>query len=151
MSDDRVVSLERFPDERIAVLTLDRPPLNAIDARMVAELAEATAELTADGETRAVLVRSALEGVFMAGADIHEFERVAEEGLDRALLAQEIFSRFAEVPQPTIAAINGHALGGGLELALACDFRFAARADGALIGLPRCGSGCCRARAGRSG
>lgn len=136
MSDDRVVSLERFPDERIAVLTLDRPPLNAIDARMVAELAEATAELTADGETRAVLVRSALEGVFMAGADIHEFERVAEEGLDRALLAQEVFSRFAEVPQPTIAAINGHALGGGLELALACDFRFAARADGALIGLP---------------
>jgi enoyl-CoA hydratase/carnithine racemase len=133
---DRVVSLERFAEERITVLTLERPPLNAIDARMVGELAEATAELTADGETRAVLVRSALEGVFMAGADIHEFERVAEEGLDRALLAQEVFSRFAEVPQPTIAAINGHALGGGLELALACDFRFAARVDGALIGLP---------------
>jgi enoyl-CoA hydratase/carnithine racemase len=136
MSSDRVVSLERFPDEQIAVLTLDRPPLNAIDGQMVSELAEAAAELTADGETRAVVVRSALEGVFMAGADIHEFERIAEEGIDRALLAQEVFSRFAEVPQPTIAAINGHALGGGLELALACDFRFAARAEGALIGLP---------------
>jgi enoyl-CoA hydratase len=136
MSDDRVVSLERFAEERIAVLTLDRPPLNAIDAQVIGELAEVTAELTADGETRAVLVRSALEGVFMAGADIHEFERIAEEGIDRALLAQEVFSRFAEVPQPTIAAINGHALGGGLELALACDFRFAARAEGALIGLP---------------
>jgi enoyl-CoA hydratase/carnithine racemase len=133
---DRVVSLERFPDEQIAVLTLDRPPLNAIDGQMVAELAEATAELTADAEIRAVVVRSALEGVFMAGADIHEFERIAEEGIDRALLAQEVFSRFAEVPQPTIAAINGHALGGGLELALACDFRFAAWTEGALIGLP---------------
>src|SRR4029078_10528495 len=136
MSDDRVVSLERFPDEHIAVLTLDRPPLNAIDAQMLAERAEATAELPADGETRAVLVRSALEGVFMAGADIHEFERIAEEGVDRALLAQEFYSRFAEFPQRRIAAITGHAVGGGLELALAWDFRFAARAAGALIGLP---------------
>jgi len=131
-----VVRLERVPDERIAVLTFERPPLNAIDGQVVTELAEATAELTADGETRAVVVRSALDGVFMAGADIREFERVAEEGIDRALLAQEVFSRFAEVPQPTVAAINGHALGGGLELALACDFRFAARAEGALLGLP---------------
>jgi enoyl-CoA hydratase len=133
---ERVVLLERFPDEGIAVLSFDRPPLNAIDAQLVLELAEATAELAADAETRAVLVRSALEGVFMAGADIREFERLADEGLDRALVAQEVLARFAELPQPTVAAINGHALGGGLELALACDFRFAARADGALIGLP---------------
>jgi len=146
---DPVVLLERVPDERIAVLTIDRPPLNAIDEQVVTELAEAAAELTADGETRAVVVRSALDGVFMAGADIHEFERIKGDrigdglqpvadavSIDRALLAQEVFSRFAEIPQPTVAAINGHALGGGLELALACDFRFAARAEGALIGLP---------------
>jgi enoyl-CoA hydratase len=133
---DRVLRLERFPDEQIAALTLDRPPLNAIDEQVVTELAEATAELTADGETRAVLVRSALEGVFMAGADIHEFERIAAEGIERALLAQEVFTEFAELPQPTVAAINGHALGGGLELALVCDFRFLARAEGALLGLP---------------
>jgi enoyl-CoA hydratase len=133
---DRVVFLERFPDEHIAVLTFDRPPLNAIDEQVVTELAEATAELADDGATRAVLVRSALEGVFMAGADVNEFERIAEEGIDRALLAQQVFNGFAELPQPTVAAINGHALGGGLELALACDFRFAARAEGTLIGLP---------------
>jgi enoyl-CoA hydratase len=133
---DRVLLLERFPDEHIAVLTFDRPPLNAIDEQIVTELAQATAELSADKGTRAVFVRSALEGVFMAGADIHEFERIAEEGIDRALLAQQVFTRFADLPQPTVAAINGHALGGGLELALACDFRIAARADGALIGLP---------------
>ncbi len=133
---DRVVKLERFPDEQIAVLTFERPPLNAIDEQMVTELAEATADLTADTDTRAVLVRSALDGVFMAGADITEFQRVTTEGIDRALLAQEVFTRFAELRQPTVAAINGHALGGGLELALTCDFRFAARVEGALIGLP---------------
>jgi enoyl-CoA hydratase len=131
-----VVRLERFPDERIAVLSLDRPPLNAIDEQVVIELDAATTELADDAETRAVLVRSALDGVFMAGADIHEFERIAAEGIDRALLAQEVFTRFAELPQPTVAAINGHALGGGLELALACDFRFLGRAEGALLGLP---------------
>jgi len=131
-----VVRLERLPDERIAVLSLDRPPLNAIDEQVVIELDAATTELADDAETRAVLVRSALDGVFMAGADIHEFERIAAEGIDRALLAQEVFTRFAELPQPTVAAINGHALGGGLELALACDFRFLGRAEGALLGLP---------------
>jgi enoyl-CoA hydratase len=132
----RVLSLERFPDEQIAVLTFDRPPLNAIDEQVVTEFAEATAELSDDDSTRAVLVRSALEDVFMAGADVNEFARIAEEGVDRALVAGQVFTGFAELPQPTVAAINGHALGGGLELALACDFRFAARVDGALIGLP---------------
>src|SRR5262245_41328505 len=133
---ERVVRLERFPEELIAVLTFERPPLNAIDEQMITELAAATLDLTADDKTRAILVRSALDGVFMAGADITEFQRVSTEGIDRALVAQEVFTRFAELPQPTVAAINGHALGGGLELALACDFRFAARVEGALIGLP---------------
>jgi enoyl-CoA hydratase/carnithine racemase len=129
-----VVSLER--DGQIAVLTFDRPPLNAIDEQLMTELAAATEELGRDLDVRAVLVRSALEGVFMAGADITEFQRIQTEGVDRALLGQQVVTRLAELPQPTVAAINGHALGGGLEVALACDFRFAARAEGALIGLP---------------
>jgi enoyl-CoA hydratase len=128
-----VVSVER--DEQIALVTLDRPPLNAIDAQLVTELAAATAELVADDVTRAVVLRSAVEGVFMAGADLVEFEQIASEA-ERAVLVQEVFTAFAELPQPTVAAINGHALGGGLELALACDFRFLARAEGALLGLP---------------
>jgi len=136
VASEPVARLERLPDEHIAVVTLDRLPLNAIDEQLMTELAAVTAQLAGDDETRAVLVRSAIEGVFMAGADIHEFERIAAEGIDRALLGQAVFTAFAELPQPTVAAINGHALGAGLELALACDFRFAARADGALLGLP---------------
>jgi enoyl-CoA hydratase len=128
-----VVSVER--DGQIAVVTLDRPPLNAIDAQLVTELAAATAELAADDAIRSVVLRSAVEGVFMAGADLVEFERIASEA-ERSVLVQEVFNAFAELPQPTVAAINGHALGGGLELALACDFRFLARAEGALLGLP---------------
>src|SRR5207244_3957222 len=112
-----------------------RPP-NGIEEQVRTELDAATTELAADSEARAVLVRSALDGVFMAGADIHEFERIAAEGIDRALLGQDVFTALAELPQPTVAAINGHALGGGLELALACDFRFLARTEGALLGLP---------------
>jgi enoyl-CoA hydratase len=131
-----VVRLERLPDEHIAVLTLDRPPLNAIDEQLLTELAAVVGDLVGDRDTNAVLVRSAVDGVFMAGADIHEFERIADQGIDRALAGQEVFTAFAELPQPTVAAINGHALGGGLELALACDFRFLARADGTLLGLP---------------
>ena len=131
-----MIRLERFPEEQIAVVTLDRPPLNAIDEQVVTELAGAIGELGGELETRAVLVRSAVEGVFMAGADIHEFERIAAEEVERALLAQAVFTQLAELPQPSVAAINGHALGGGLELALACDFRFLARANGALLGLP---------------
>jgi enoyl-CoA hydratase len=128
-----VVSVQR--DEQVAVVTLDRPPLNALNEELVTELASVTEELAAGEATRVVVVRSALEGVFMAGADLLEFEKIAAEP-DRAVAVQEVFTAFAELPQPTVAAINGHALGAGLELALACDFRFVARAEGALLGLP---------------
>jgi enoyl-CoA hydratase len=128
-----VVSLER--DANVAVVTLDRPPLNALNEELVVALAAATEELAADETVRAVVLRSAVEGVFMAGADLLEFDRIAAEP-ERALAVQDVFTAVAELPQPTVAAINGHALGAGLELALACDFRFLARAEGLLVGLP---------------
>ena len=128
-----MVNLERA--DQIAVVTLDRPPLNALNEELVVGLASATEELRDDETVRAVVLRSSVEGVFMAGADLLEFDRIAAEPR-HALAVQDVFTAFAELPQPTVAAINGHALGGGLELALACDFRFLARAEGALVGLP---------------
>ena len=130
-----VVRLERLPEERIAVVTIDRPPVNAIDEEVARGLADAAAELSGDDKTRAVLVRSAIDGMFMAGADVTIFESLEADGVDEILRVQDVFNGFAEIPQPTVAAINGHALGGGCELALACDFRFMARGHGR-IGQP---------------
>jgi enoyl-CoA hydratase len=127
------VAVERA--DQVAVVTLDRPPLNALNEELVTALAAATTELAADDAVCAVVLRSAVEGVFMAGADLLEFDAIAAEP-DRALAVQDVFTAFAELPQPTVAAVNGHALGAGLELALVCDFRFLARAEGVLLGLP---------------
>lgn len=129
-----VVRLERR-DDGVAVITFERPPMNAIDESVVRGLQEATGELAADGEVRAVLVRSAVEGVFMAGADLTTIAGLDVAEVETILDVQDAFTAFAELPQPTVAAINGHALGGGCELALACDFRFMARNHG-LIGQP---------------
>lgn len=130
-----VVRLERVPEARIAVVTLDRPPMNAIDEEVARGLADAAVELEADNETRAVVVESAVDGVFMAGADLLLIEQIGREEVEAVLQIQDVFNAFAAVPQPTVAAINGHALGGGCELALACDFRFMARGQ-ARIGQP---------------
>ena len=130
-----LVTLERLPEERIAVVTIDRPPLNAIDRRLAEELGAAIAELAGDAQTRAVVVRSGVEGAFMVGADINEFQRVDAANVAEVARGQELTNALAELPSPTVAAINGHALGGGFELALACDFRFAARGAG-FVGLP---------------
>jgi enoyl-CoA hydratase/carnithine racemase len=129
-----VVQLEKREDG-VAVLTLERPPMNAIDESVVRGLLAASDELAADTTVRAVLVRSAVEGVFMAGADLTTIAGLDASQVDTIVQVQSAFTAFAELPQPTVAAINGHALGGGCELALACDFRFMARNHG-LIGQP---------------
>lgn len=107
------------------VATLDRPEVrNAIDAAMVAELHELCASLEAHPR---VLVLHGAGGVFAAGADIRQLrERRREDAL--AGINSGVFERLAALPLPTVAAVDGHALGGGAELAYACDFR---------IGTPR--------------
>lgn len=120
---------------RVAELVLDDPPLNLVSHQLTLELRAALGQLAAAAGVRAVVVAGTGERAFCAGSDIHEFEslrgRVAEEKL---LLEKLVYRQLAELPMPTIAAIEGDALGGGLELALCCDLRLAA--ETARLGMP---------------
>jgi enoyl-CoA hydratase/carnithine racemase len=115
----------------VAVVRLDRPKMNALSTRLLAQLGEIAERLHKD-PPGAVVVWGG-ERIFAAGADVTEFggqERAAEV----ATAFHSTLDRVASIPRPTIAAIAGYALGGGLELALACDFRVAA--ENAKLGQP---------------
>lgn len=121
-------------DGGIATLTVDRPEVrNALDAQTVAEVHAALDELESDVDLRVLIITGGGEKVFVAGADV----KTLLARTNRDVLAagnNRLFSRLEAFPVPTIAAVNGWALGGGLEFALACDLRFAA--DHAKMGLP---------------
>ena len=113
-------------DDGVAVLRLDRPPVNALNFAVWRELHQAGLSLAADATVRAVVLWGG-ERVFAAGADIKAM--AAESYQSFSVLAgrlQEALRALARLPQPVIAAITGYALGGGCELALTADFRFAA-------------------------
>jgi enoyl-CoA hydratase/carnithine racemase len=124
------LSLERRPDG-VAVIRLDRPKLNPLSQALLAELAEALAGLMHD-LPGAVVVWGG-ERCFSAGADVSEFGGT-REGRQIAGGFHAALDALAAFPRATVAAITGFALGGGLELALACDFRFAA--EGSRLGQP---------------
>ncbi|WP_240374737.1 enoyl-CoA hydratase-related protein [Bacillus piscicola] len=128
------VVLER--DGHLAVLTVNRPQqLNCFDYATLVELGEITESLRTDRGIRTIIVTGAGEKAFSAGADLKERRTLREHEVQRNVnKIRSVFSMIEELPQPTIAAVNGYALGGGFELALACDFRYAA--DHAIIGLP---------------
>lgn len=128
------VRLEK--QDSIGHVVLDRPPANSYDKAFVEELDAAVLEAGRDDAVKAILVRSANEKFFSAGADVSVF---AKSGLDEQTAfvarANEAMGKFEGTPKVVVAAINGHCLGGGLEMALCCDFRVAA--EGAYrIGLP---------------
>jgi enoyl-CoA hydratase/carnithine racemase len=109
----------------IAELVLDRPPVNALDRHAQHELRTAAQELAADDRVRAVVVRSAGR-TFCAGADIKEMAAMtADDMADHATWMQRSFMALLDIPVPTIAAIDGAALGGGCELAMCADLRIA--------------------------
>jgi enoyl-CoA hydratase len=129
-------NLKRETRDGIAFLTVDRPQkLNAMNAETMAELDGLFSELATDEAVRAVIVTGAGEKAFIAGADIQELAReTPTTGHVTALRGQSVFRRIETLGKPVIAAINGFALGGGLELALSCHVRVAA--EGAKLGLP---------------
>ena len=121
-------------EDGIGTIRLDRPPMNALNIQVQEELRAAANEVAADPQIRAVVVYGG-EKVFAAGADIKEMAEMSY--VDMAARAAEISSAIgaiARIPKPVVAAITGYALGGGCELALACDWRVVA--EDAKLGQP---------------
>jgi len=127
-----LVRLER--DGAVGIIRLDRPPVNAINAVIHRELLEVAGQVAGDPEIRAVLLYGG-DRAFAAGADIKELlDRTPGEIAVSGRALTNAVTAVARLTQPVIAAITGYALGGGLELALAADFRIVA--EDALLGLP---------------
>jgi enoyl-CoA hydratase len=132
---DPSILLER--DGAVATITLNRPAvLNALNAELLARLDDALAEIEVDAAIRVAIVTGAGERAFAAGADIAELAHVegAVAGAALARRGQRITQRIEALRVPVIAAVNGFALGGGCELAMACDFRIAS--ENAKFGQP---------------
>ena len=122
-------------EERLAIVTINHPPVNALNRQVMDELEEAFDQLSEDEAIGAVIITGAGEKAFVAGADISEFPTLTSaNGEQLSSRGQAIFQKIADFPAPVIAAVNGFALGGGLELALSCDIRVMANAR---VGLPR--------------
>ncbi len=125
----------------IAVATINRPKaLNALNSEVLTDLAELVEVVTADEEIRALVLTGSGEKAFVAGADIGEMSTLTPaEGTAFGKHGNDVFRAIETMPIPTIAAINGFALGGGCELAMSCDIRICA--DTAVFGQPEVGLG----------
>jgi len=120
----------------VALIVINRPEkLNALSAAMFGELDDAFGRVAGEERIRAAILTGAGDKAFVAGADVREVAgHSALEAREFALRGQRVFRKLETMPKPTVAAINGYALGGGLELAMACSVRFAS--EDAVLGLP---------------
>ncbi len=124
-------------EERIAVITIDNPPMNPLSADVIAGFSAAVAAVSTNPEVRTVIVTGAGQKAFVAGADIKNFPLMyghRDVAFESMRVLQKCLSDLENSPKVVIAAINGFALGGGLEIAIACDVRVAA--ENALLGVP---------------
>ncbi len=128
-------TIELVKERGLATVTLNRPELNLMNWQMIRELAKAAEDISHDGAIRVVVVTGPDERVFTAGVDVHEMKDF-NPSLARQFIEDLhwMILRFREMDRIVVAAINGYCLGGGCELAMACDIRIAA--DNAMIGLP---------------
>ena len=121
--------------EGIAHITIAREKaLNALNAETIDELSRAVDEVAGSPEVRGALLIGQGEKAFVAGADLRHLASVRDQGRAQARRGQALLQRLEDCPRPIVACVNGFALGGGLELALACHFRYASK--NALLGLP---------------
>ncbi|MCC6191023.1 MAG: enoyl-CoA hydratase/isomerase family protein [Anaerolineales bacterium] len=123
-------------EDRVAVITIDHPPVNALNEATISELNAALDEALASPAVKAVVLTGGGQMAFVAGADIHEFSKLSTLAEAQAVSrqVQSVFAKIECAPKPFIAAINGVALGGGLELAMACHMRIIG--DRAKVGQP---------------
>ena len=125
-------------ENRVATVTIDNPPMNVLSSKVTQELDEIFTELAANPAVGAVVLTGNGSRAFMAGADIKEFPQKMNatkvEKLERNASVHEVLNKIADLPKPTIASLNGLALGGGCELSLTCDIRIAE--EHVKIGLP---------------
>jgi enoyl-CoA hydratase len=124
-------------EDNVAVLTVNRPDkYNALNDQVVAEISAALDQLEADDDVRALIITGAGDKAFISGADIGMLQafKSSPEAVSNSRWGQAVTLKIESLPKPVIAAINGYALGGGLELAMACDIRIAA--DTARLGQP---------------
>lgn len=129
------MTVETTVDGAIAVITLTNPPLNLNTLATIRELRSTCEALSEDTTIRSVIITGAGERAFSVGSDITEFADVRDDVIDKKSANENAaFTAIEELPQPTIAAIGGIALGGGAEIALACDMRI--MADNTTIGFP---------------
>jgi enoyl-CoA hydratase len=114
-------------DDRVAIITIDNPPVNSLNQQVVAEFQSALEELWADDDVKAIVITGGGQMVFMAGADINAILQLKTPAEAKEIVMQvhALFRRIEDSSKPIIAAINGHCLGAGNELAMACHMRIA--------------------------
>ncbi|UZD47857.1 enoyl-CoA hydratase/isomerase family protein [Peribacillus frigoritolerans] len=127
-------------EDKIAVVTINRPPVNPLNTKVFQELSIVFDELEANEDVRAIVLTGSGEKAFVAGADINEMASLDLVGINMMnKTSRTVFTKIENVTKPVIAALNGMALGGGLELALACDLRISS--DRAKFAFPEVGLG----------
>lgn len=120
-------------EDKLGIITIDSPPVNVLDKTVIDQLEAAIHKV--DENVNVIIITGAGSKAFVAGADIKEFPELTPEAGEKLVLrGQDVFNQLSQLKQPVIAAIDGFTLGGGLELALACDIRMATTSS--TLGLP---------------